>query len=922
MGERRNRKSFWDTEDEAKHISGIREHNSWAGKDHHSSHGSGRYHDLSDSRTTSTRDSRDHSGWPSWESIEEDPIAPMGRSFKNTYEAKEMGGEKRYHKNISPGFEEMELHDYNNTHEYDRSHSQRYMRKCRSRSRSRTRGRSRSRSLSRGRERERERGWSRSRSRSRSDGYGYANAHRRSRSPIGDYRRQSYGWSDKRSGQEKSSQTCRDFASGRCRKGSQCRFFHPDSISRRDGELVEDDRVESWRGRSDHSQISKHSYTRLGFESRKDVSNLYHGEDEQFLNRSRPCRDFKIGNCRWGDACRFSHDAASAESFGQDTRNTTFDKDFDHQQFKNEKPPLCRYFAAGRCNRDNCWFSHDDPSLKNLEGRVDKVTESRSSHDKSNWRNAPKWDDATRSSDTPMPTGWGEAIATNTTSTGDITTGQNDDRWGFKSKRDNKIWGIQEWTSNSLDSERQPSLPRESGSYGGDIGPAKSFVEDNMPHKQDHLVLHGLQLQNKDGIANFHGLSALRENQNLTIGALQQNVPPAPRIQEQHCRVISNPMSSFGSTVLDEVKDIRYTNHPILLSGQSFNQNDTSTFPGHSSVLNESDRGQNMLYTNLSNGLDTDLNQPESHIINPLNVQIHGQNDKRTVESPGALEASVPQILIDLLTSKHVNQASNSLVTNAGQQASPVKDPVSLTQSFVNEHSQTYAGMGVSSSRGMFSSLSTITGCSPLVNTSNVQDNAHAVSLDQFNSMGNSRENTEPGNLNLAQATDHQNNQMQQNRSSPPSIVGTGVESLKLKHPESPRQPGEMVANLGVTGDSKATGEESKGMQENRPSDTLDGQGKLEEGSANKDEKGMRLFKNSLVELVKDILKPTWKEGRMSRDVHKAVVKKVVDKVSSTIQAEHIPKTQDKVELYLSSSKPKITKLVQAYVERSRKPDA
>ncbi|KAL0438195.1 UNVERIFIED_CONTAM: Zinc finger CCCH domain-containing protein 38 [Sesamum latifolium] len=148
-------------------------------------------------------------------------------------------------------------------------------------------------------------------------------------------------------------------------------------------------------------------------------------------------------------------------------------------------------------------------------------------------------------------------------------------------------------------------------------------------------------------------------------------------------------------------------------------------------------------------------------------------------------------------------------------------------------------------------------------------------------------------------------------------------DSPKVKHPGSPRlKQEEVVTNSEVTGGNKAIGEESKGVQENKHSETLGGHGKVEEGSANKDEKGMRIFKNALVELVKEILKPTWKEGRMSREVHKTVVKKVVDKVSSTIQVDHIPKTQDKAEQYLSNSKPKITKLVQAYVERCRKADS
>ncbi|CAN6458512.1 unnamed protein product [Victoria cruziana] len=78
----------------------------------------------------------------------------------------------------------------------------------------------------------------------------------------------------------------------------------------------------------------------------------------------------------------------------------------------------------------------------------------------------------------------------------------------------------------------------------------------------------------------------------------------------------------------------------------------------------------------------------------------------------------------------------------------------------------------------------------------------------------------------------------------------------------------------------------------------------------------MRMFKFALVEVVKEMLKPTWKEGRMSKEAHKTIVKKVVDKVTSTLQGPQIPNTQERIDQYLAFSKPKLTKLVQAYVEK------
>ncbi|KAH0969656.1 hypothetical protein GBA52_028448 [Prunus armeniaca] len=50
----------------------------------------------------------------------------------------------------------------------------------------------------------------------------------------------------------------------------------------------------------------------------------------------------------------------------------------------------------------------------------------------------------------------------------------------------------------------------------------------------------------------------------------------------------------------------------------------------------------------------------------------------------------------------------------------------------------------------------------------------------------------------------------------------------------------------------------------------------------------------------------------------KLSVKKVVDKVTSTMQGANIPQTQEKIDHYLSFSKAKLTKLVQVSADMLR----
>lgn len=138
-------------------------------------------------------------------------------------------------------------------------------------------------------------------------------------------------------------------------------------------------------------------------------------------------------------------------------------------------------------------------------------------------------------------------------------------------------------------------------------------------------------------------------------------------------------------------------------------------------------------------------------------------------------------------------------------------------------------------------------------------------------------------------------------------------ESSMLKLEEAVAKPEVNVSNEIVTEDNRNNdkGEKHKQEQENIHLGGVDAHCKVEESNSSQDEKAMRLFKIALVELVKEILNPTWKQGKMSKEVYKTIVKKAVDKVTSTIHGVQIPKTQEHIDHYISFSKLKISNLVE-----------
>ncbi|KDP31365.1 hypothetical protein JCGZ_11741 [Jatropha curcas] len=92
-----------------------------------------------------------------------------------------------------------------------------------------------------------------------------------------------------------------------------------------------------------------------------------------------------------------------------------------------------------------------------------------------------------------------------------------------------------------------------------------------------------------------------------------------------------------------------------------------------------------------------------------------------------------------------------------------------------------------------------------------------------------------------------------------------------------------------------------------------------EKSKKSKESRSMKLFKACLADFVKEVLKPSWRQGNMSKETFKTVVKKTVDKVSGAMKSHQMPKSKAKINQYIDSSQRKLMKLVMGYVDKYAK---
>lgn len=75
-----------------------------------------------------------------------------------------------------------------------------------------------------------------------------------------------------------------------------------------------------------------------------------------------------------------------------------------------------------------------------------------------------------------------------------------------------------------------------------------------------------------------------------------------------------------------------------------------------------------------------------------------------------------------------------------------------------------------------------------------------------------------------------------------------------------------------------------------------------------------RDFRFHLAEHIKELVKPIWKKGNLSKDAHKLVVKKSVEKVVDSIEPNQVPTTEELITQYIATCGPKIEKLVKVNI--------
>ncbi|XP_020215587.1 zinc finger CCCH domain-containing protein 38 isoform X1 [Cajanus cajan] len=692
----------------------------------------------------------------------------------------------------------------------------------------------------------------------------------RSRSPPRSFRRD-LGVNDR---YRMRTQPCRDFAAGKCRRGSQCHFLHHDNQN-----------YDGWESRHRHDGTPRYS---APHES---------GDYSRTSGRSNDtCINYAKGRCRMGASCKYVHHDNSDQfsSVDESTREREIDRrrpesSFEHvgRYSTNQNGDIpCKFFAFGNCrNGKHCRFSHDWQACGSPNRRFgdDRL---RSSQGGDQALDRPKL------SDEVSPNGR-----------------LRDDRWGLDGSTadENKVWGgskqndlvvvsniakLVEDNRNFMGTP-EPGFPAWPISDGWDHSLDKNRVHDESPFSSDMKEANWTA---KNDSSNVH-----------TSQSVGSDIWPGNEKM--------SPDWNYGVGSSTHIKEEHGQSKQQVLPGQVFHQNVNALHSSSCLAIGQS-QGAASIVPPIVRTVDDIPNQEVSA-------------EKKYIVEPTIQDVNVSQVSSrNPLTQNMVSKEQLAQLTNLSASLAHI------------------LGAGQQLPQLYATSISLDSKDTPFLSKTEGSDNPVSITFikpdpavgfqKQYDPKCNSREPNN-ANSNGVPSTSSPSKNIPKDTAEIPSLLSklgqhfdesnskpafSEEQFVKSEHSVQ-LQKGENVEvnkeNKVVAEEKQSSSCENKITEENGPMKNLDQNSGPDEAKKTKDVKGIRAFKFSLVEFVKELLKPTWKDGKIAKEDYKAIVKKVTDKVTGTVQRGHIPQTQEKIDRYLSLSKPKVNKLIQAYVEKVQK---
>ncbi|PPD93504.1 hypothetical protein GOBAR_DD09556 [Gossypium barbadense] len=640
-----------------------------------------------------------------------------------------------------------------------------------------------------------------------------------------------------RNGSGVSTQICKKFMAGRCRRGSLCHFLHQDIQSHEDGS----------DNRQKRASVSKY---------------ITCNEDKYYLIESGRstdcCTDYRKGNCRRGASCRSAHDGVS-DGFSKGSINeisrerennkrnklTSPEQDVEREARKSSSIP-CKYFSTGNCHNGNyCRFSH--PASTECD--------------------RGQWGQSSVSSDMLLD---GAELT-------DIDASFNVDKYGNASNgsdadvsNESEIpWTGPKWSAADASIDLHNSW---AGSKQSDISVylgASKLNKDTNEFSNcniDERWQHGYDACGKNSESNVHCKRIDIDKEDLKK---IENAPLSVDKEKSHSSEptpVGTSLRAHGKNIIEKASGHAHDEHAAsqLMSIEESNFHlDHMTRGSSCAVLRSFDHpgpsSSSLPYSNLNTVRQSELSFPS----NEVNVKVP-QNNLLLQEEKPSNKLNIGDT--NILHGNYGFPSTQNMVTFANS-----RGPVESGQEIIFPEQYNPRSDSIDPAKKQDT------------NTEPLGFSVHPVS----------QESTADGKLELSAKN-----------FLPSSLVGgrNGSDyhndhSSKRDSDFDSHKPNQLepIASFELTKENGGIVKKAEAENKNGLSENTDADDRTEEGKKSKDVKGVRAFKFALVEFVKNLLKPTWKEGQIGKEAYKSIVRKVVDKVTATMQRTNIPRICGKV---------------------------